>query len=98
MDVQETARKPHRAPQTSTEQLLAGFWEELLHVESVGLDDEFVDLGGNSLIATMLRHRVERALGYRPTITEIFSSTLGELARWCDEAVAKQAQVAEAGS
>ena len=87
----DARRKPYRPPQTSTEQLLAGFWEELLDVESVGLDDEFVELDGNSLIATMLRHRVERALSYRPTVTEIFSNTLGELAQRCDEAIAEQA-------
>lgn len=94
----ETPKKEYRPPETSTEQLIAGFWEELLDVEKVGLEDEFVDLGGNSLIATMLRHRVERSLGYRPTITEIFSSSLAELARCCDEGVAAQAQPVGAGS
>jgi len=71
-------------PATATEQLLAGFWEELLDVQDVGRGDRLVELGGNSLVATMFANRVEEALGYRPSITEIFSHPLGELAAICE--------------
>jgi len=71
-------------PATPAERRLAGFWEELLEVENVGRADSFVALGGNSLLASMVANRVEKALGYRPTVAEIFSLPLAELARRCE--------------
>lgn len=74
-----------RPPETPTEQLLAGFWKEILEVDEVGLGDGLVALGGNSLVATMIANRMEEALDYRPTLTELFSCTVGELAQRCDQ-------------
>ncbi|OQW91230.1 MAG: hypothetical protein BWK78_05190 [Thiotrichaceae bacterium IS1] len=48
-------------PQTSTEQILATIWGELLGVERVGRQDNFFDLGGHSLSATQLVARMSQA-------------------------------------
>ena len=37
-------------PQTPIEETLAGIWRRILRVERVGVDDNFFDLGGNSLL------------------------------------------------
>jgi hypothetical protein len=37
------------APRNNTEQILAGIWQDVLEVESVGINDNFFDLGGASL-------------------------------------------------
>ncbi|MGL5924604.1 amino acid adenylation domain-containing protein, partial [Chroococcidiopsis sp.] len=36
-------------PQTKVEKLIADVWQKILLIEKVGLDDNFFDLGGNSL-------------------------------------------------
>lgn len=41
----------YRAPSTSVEQEIADTWAELLGVEEVGADDDFYELGGDSLVA-----------------------------------------------
>lgn len=45
---------PYRAPQTPMEQRLADLWQGILAVERVGRDDDFFDLGGNSIAATQI--------------------------------------------
>ena len=42
------------APRNDIERTLVGFWEELLGVAQVGVEDSFFDLGGHSLIAVRL--------------------------------------------
>jgi amino acid adenylation domain-containing protein len=50
-------------PQDETEGRLAQLWEGLLGIEWIGRDDDFFDLGGNSLLAFRLQRRIERELG-----------------------------------
>ena len=44
------AREPQALPRTEREQRIAAAWADLLKVTAVGLDDNFFDLGGNSLL------------------------------------------------
>ena len=50
------------APLDELEMRLAGLWSEVLRVERVGLDDNFFDLGGHSLLLARLQSRVQRVL------------------------------------
>ena len=47
-------------PSTDIERTLVGFWEELLGVSQVGVEDSFFDLGGHSLIAVRLFAKVKK--------------------------------------
>jgi amino acid adenylation domain-containing protein/FkbM family methyltransferase len=47
-----------RRPQTRTETELAAIWRELLKVEHIGLDNDFFDLGGRSLVAMKAVSRI----------------------------------------
>jgi thioesterase domain-containing protein/acyl carrier protein len=49
------------APRSDIERTLVGFWQELLGVGQVGVEDSFFDLGGHSLIAVRLFAMVKKA-------------------------------------
>ncbi|MEB2320734.1 MAG: amino acid adenylation domain-containing protein, partial [Pseudomonadota bacterium] len=76
-----------RPPATGTESIVANLWAELLRVEQVGRDDDFFDLGGNSLLATRLIARLARRLGLQVRLRELFDApTLAGFARRVEEA------------
>lgn len=41
----------YTAPSSPDEQLIASLWSRLLHIDKIGTNDNFFDLGGNSLLA-----------------------------------------------
>ncbi|MFW2244019.1 amino acid adenylation domain-containing protein, partial [Rhodococcus opacus] len=50
-----------RPPHTETEELLAGLFEEVLGLDSVGVDDSFFALGGDSIMSIQLVARARSA-------------------------------------
>ncbi len=50
----------YEAPQTPTEELLAGIWAELLGASSVGRHDNFFDLGGDSILSIQVISRARQ--------------------------------------
>ncbi|MGV9747955.1 non-ribosomal peptide synthase/polyketide synthase [Rhodococcus zopfii] len=64
-----------RAPQTPIEEIVAGVFAEVLDVERVGLDDDFFELGGNSLVATQVVSRLGAALDARIPVRELFEAS-----------------------
>lgn len=57
------ARPPQTPPTTPSEQLLFTLWGELLPAPDLGIDDDFFDLGGNSIAAVQIVARVHAATG-----------------------------------
>ncbi|MFI2353037.1 amino acid adenylation domain-containing protein, partial [Streptomyces sp. NPDC019443] len=69
------------APATTTEELLAGLWEQLLGVERVGVTDNFFELGGHSLLATRVNSRIRELLAVDVPLSALFDHpTVRELA------------------
>jgi acyl transferase domain-containing protein/thioesterase domain-containing protein/acyl carrier protein len=69
------------APRTAVEEQLAGFFQSLLGVSQVGVEDSFFDLGGHSLIAVRLFAQVKRAFGTDFPISVLFEApTVAKLA------------------
>ncbi|WP_256980998.1 MULTISPECIES: non-ribosomal peptide synthase/polyketide synthase [unclassified Rhodococcus (in: high G+C Gram-positive bacteria)] len=82
-----SSAKKYRAPQSRAEYVVAGIYEDLLGASKVGLDEDFFELGGNSLIATQLVTRVGSALGVRLGVRELFEApTVGALAARAESA------------
>jgi acyl-coenzyme A synthetase/AMP-(fatty) acid ligase/acyl carrier protein len=74
-------------PQTSTEQMLARIWIEVLGVERVSVNDNFFDAGGHSLMATRVIARVRATFGVTLPLQTLFASpTIRDVARVIDEA------------
>ncbi|WP_432278217.1 amino acid adenylation domain-containing protein, partial [Nocardia carnea] len=70
-----------RAPSTPIEEIVAGVFADVLHVERVGADDDFFALGGNSLIATQVAARLGAALDTTVAVRLLFeTSTVTALA------------------
>ena len=64
---------------------LAEFWRELLDTDAVDQDDRLLEVGGNSLVATMLANRIELAWGFRPGMEELMTASFRELVSRCEE-------------
>ncbi|MFA5709879.1 amino acid adenylation domain-containing protein, partial [Mycolicibacterium sp.] len=75
------AAKAFRAPQTPTEKTVAEVFAEILAMDRVGLDDNFFDSGGDSLIAIRVSARLQAALGMDVPVRYLFDTpTVGSLA------------------
>ncbi|WP_152364925.1 non-ribosomal peptide synthetase [Microlunatus speluncae] len=74
-------------PRTATESVVAGVWAEVLGIEEVGVDDDFFDLGGHSLLVMAVVARLRERLGVDVRVQDVFSyPTIAGLAALADEA------------
>ncbi|MEO6104619.1 MAG: amino acid adenylation domain-containing protein, partial [Pseudoxanthomonas sp.] len=62
----------YRSPRTPQEEAVAAIWREVLKVERVGIDDDFFDLGGQSLLATRVAARIHSVLGIEAPLRALF--------------------------
>ncbi|MFC3964490.1 amino acid adenylation domain-containing protein [Nocardia jiangsuensis] len=68
------AAREFRAPSGRLEELVAGVYAELLRATEIGADDDFFELGGNSLIATQVIARLNDALETRIPVPTLFEA------------------------
>ncbi len=79
-DPSRPSRGPGTAPRNPIEQELATIWQQVLRLETVGVDDNFFHLGGDSILAIQIVARANRA-GLRLTPRQLFQNqTVAELA------------------
>jgi hypothetical protein len=75
-------RPAYVAPQTEMERTISGLWQELLGLEKVGMDDNFFDLGGHSLLLIKMQSGLQNALQRDIAIIDLFRyPTVSLLAR-----------------
>jgi amino acid adenylation domain-containing protein len=70
-------------PQNETEKILTSIWQEVLKIDSIGIDDNFFELGGHSLLIAQLRNKISQVLGLQISIVEVFQyPTIQTLAKY----------------
>ncbi|NYD51276.1 amino acid adenylation domain-containing protein/non-ribosomal peptide synthase protein (TIGR01720 family) [Actinomadura luteofluorescens] len=68
------AGTPYRAPRDAREAAIADIVAGLLGIETPGIDDDFFDLGGDSLVAMRVATRIRRALGAELPVRALFEA------------------------
>jgi amino acid adenylation domain-containing protein len=66
------------APTNDVERQLVQIWEEELGVRPISIRDNFFDLGGHSLLAVRVFARIEKSLGVRLPLAELFHAATVE--------------------
>jgi amino acid adenylation domain-containing protein len=61
------------APRSEAERVIAEIWKETLKLEEVGVNDNFFDLGGHSLLMTIMHGKLRQAFGKSLSMIEMFT-------------------------
>nr|WP_231627013.1 non-ribosomal peptide synthetase [Streptomyces apocyni] len=70
----ETAAGTGRGPRTPREEVMCALFAEVLGVSRVGIDDNFFDLGGDSIVSIRLAARIRAVLGVELSIRHLFAA------------------------
>ncbi|MBD1847348.1 hypothetical protein H6F89_28865, partial [Cyanobacteria bacterium FACHB-63] len=60
------------APRIELERQLAEIWSTVLGIKSIGVRDNFFNLGGNSLLAVQVVAEIEKTCGYKMPVIDFF--------------------------
>ena len=74
--------KPSYAPpRTEAEKTLARIWEDVLQLHPIGIDDNFLELGGHSLAATQVISQIIPAFDIELPLKALFNApTIAQMA------------------
>lgn len=87
---------PDVGPQTPVEKAVAQIWKEILGRSVVGLHDDFLELGGNSLLAAQILYRLNDAFNVNLSMRQLLdTSTVAGLATLVTQNQAAQVETAD---
>ncbi len=69
----EETQKPYIAPRNDWETTVCSLIASLLNLEKVGINDDFFEIGGNSLLITQLVSRLQKIYQIQLPLAEVFS-------------------------
>jgi acyl carrier protein len=77
----QPTESPDDAPRTDAERKLWSIWREVLNIDQLGIHDDFLELGGHSLMAMLMLVRIQKSFGVKLPLRTVFQhSTIAELA------------------
>lgn len=75
----------YAAPKTEIEQKIVNIWQELLGIEKIGINDNFFELKGDSLLATRFISQVSEVFQMKLPINTLFESpTVAEISNYIE--------------
>ncbi|NIM16367.1 MAG: amino acid adenylation domain-containing protein, partial [Candidatus Aminicenantes bacterium] len=81
---------PYAPPENESQQKLVQIWQRFFGLEQVGIDDDFFDLGGDSLKAMAVAGFIQEEFNSKLTLAEFFKcSTIRELVKYISGFAAK---------
>jgi thioesterase domain-containing protein/acyl carrier protein len=81
MESDNNTKANFQAPRDALEGQLVNIWKKVLRRDSVGIEDNFFDLGGDSLLAINLFAEIEKRVGKQiPLASLLEAPTVGQLA------------------
>ena len=81
--VNQTATENYVAPSSELELKLTSIWEQVLEVKPIGIKDDFLELGGNSLLAMTLVSEIEQTLQQKMPLNALSNLTTVEQMACC---------------
>jgi amino acid adenylation domain-containing protein len=73
----------YQPPQTEIEQTIANIWQEVLHVDELGIHDNFFELGGHSLLLVQVHSKIQQTFQRDFSLVEMFQyPTISHLAKY----------------
>jgi amino acid adenylation domain-containing protein len=79
-------------PNTATEKKLAAMWQVALKRDQISIDDQFIDIGGHSLLALQVIMEMEASFGVRVMPQDMWVNTLEQLSALIDRSLAAQTE------
>jgi amino acid adenylation domain-containing protein len=81
---------PYVEPETEIQKLLAEIWKEVLLIDKVGINDAFLELGGNSLMAIRVISRINKKFRMELSLNSIFKyPTIAEYEKHVEDTIRK---------
>ncbi len=74
-DEQLQITNDYLAPTSETEEKLAAIWQQLLGLGRIGIQQNFFQVGGDSLTVLKLRQRIEEELNIEINVVDLFNYT-----------------------
>jgi amino acid adenylation domain-containing protein len=73
----------------STEEILTAIWTDILRLTNVGVEDNFFDLGGNSLLGLRVIDRIEARFGLKVSVVKLYQYVnIRSMSRYLSERLA----------
>ena len=76
------------AAETKFEKILLEIWSEVLQIEKIGVHDNFLELGGNSLAAIRITSRINNAFDLELPVNTVFANpNISQLAEHIEKSI-----------
>jgi thioester reductase-like protein len=80
-----SSKREYNPPVTHTEIILADIWKELLKLDKISVNDNFFEIGGNSILTVRMLSSVKKKFGSDVNISQMFAQpTIAYLAAFID--------------